>query len=132
MSVYFDFLNYDEHFERRDLVKSKLWSWMGQITSLLAMAVARIAVIALLLTLQSGTACRGRRALYFMGAFQLIISVVLIILMLAQCQPTAKLWDNDLEGTCPLIVVCSRFGYFHGGILPLHFLPLPLCRPTRR
>ena len=115
-SVHYDLINHGDPPVRRDVVQSKLWSWMGQIISLLAMAVARIAVVALLLTLQSGTACRGRRALYFMAALQLIISVVLVRLMLAQCQPMAKLWDNDLDGACPLIVMCSRFGYFHGGI----------------
>ncbi|PLB41380.1 uncharacterized protein BDW47DRAFT_115523 [Aspergillus candidus] len=113
-SVHYDLINHSEPPVHGYLVQSKLWSWMGQITSLLAMAVARIAVVALLLTLQSGTACRGRTALYLMAAFQLIISLVLVVLMLAQCQPMAKLWDNDLDGACPLIVMCSRFGYFHG------------------
>ncbi|KAJ5716129.1 hypothetical protein N7493_008040 [Penicillium malachiteum] len=98
------------------IVQTNLWSWIAQIIAILDLVIARIAVIAFLLTIQSGTRSRSRYLLYIVGATQAIINVIEIGFIFKQCSPTAKLWDNSLPGTCDGILLCSQVGYAQGSI----------------
>ncbi|KAJ5093720.1 hypothetical protein N7456_009581 [Penicillium angulare] len=100
------------------IVQTNFWSWIGQITAILDLVLARIAVISFLLTIQSGTWSRGRYLLYAVGATQAIINIIEVGLIFKQCSPTAKLWDNALPGTCDGIVICSQVGYAQGSLCP--------------
>ena len=38
-----------------------------------------------------------------------------IILILLQCKPLPKFWNNTLEGTCDFRPTTSKVGFFQGG-----------------
>ncbi|KAJ5759512.1 hypothetical protein N7520_006668 [Penicillium odoratum] len=96
------------------IVQTNLWSWIAQVTAILDLVIARIAVIAFLLTIQSGTRSKGRYLLYAVGATQAIINVIEVGLIFKQCSPTAKLWNGSLPGTCDGVVLCSQVGFAQG------------------
>lgn len=98
------------------IVQTNLWSWIGQVIAILDLVIARIAVIAFLLTIQHGTRSKGRYLLYAVGTTQAMINVIEIGLIFRQCTPTAKLWDNNLPGTCDGIVICSQVGFAQGSM----------------
>ena len=97
-----------------DIVKTNLWSWIAQIVAILCLAVARIAVISFLLSLQERTHQKGRWLLYIVGALQGIINVVEVVLILKQCAPIQKLWNPSVQGTCDFIKICSQVGFLQG------------------
>ncbi|KAJ6096432.1 hypothetical protein N7486_007178 [Penicillium sp. IBT 16267x] len=98
------------------IVNTNLWSWIAQVIAILDLVIARIAVIAFLLTIQNGTRSKGRYLLYVVGATQAIINVIEVGLIFKQCTPTAKLWNSNLPGTCDGIVICSQVGFAQGSI----------------
>lgn len=101
------------------IVNTNLWSWIGQVIAILDLVIARIAVIAFLLTIQTGTRSKGRYLLYAVGATQAIINVIEVALIFKQCTPTAKLWNSNLPGTCDGIVICSQVGFAQGSMSAL-------------
>ncbi|KAJ5923774.1 hypothetical protein N7454_009019 [Penicillium verhagenii] len=98
------------------IAKTNLWSWIAQVVAILDLVIARIAVIAFLLTIQNGTRSKGRYLLYAVGATQAIVNVIEVGLIFKQCTPTAKLWNSALPGTCDGIVICSQVGFAQGSI----------------
>lgn len=97
-----------------NIVQTNLWSWIAQVTAIFDLVIARIAVIAFLSSIQSGTRSKSRYLLYAVGATQAIINVIEVGLIFRQCSPTAKLWDAAIPGTCDGIVLCSQVGYAQG------------------
>lgn len=118
VSVWYGLGTHQTLLSSRRIVQTNLWSWIGQVTAILDLVIARIAVIAFLLSIQSGTWSRGRYFLYAVGATQAIINIIEVGLIFKQCSPTAKLWDNDLPGTCDGIIICSKVGYAQGSMCP--------------
>ena len=97
-----------------NIVKTNLWSWIAQIVAILCLAVARIAVIAFLLSLQQRTHRKARWLLYIVGALQGVINVIEVVLILKQCDPIQRLWDPSVPGSCDLIETCSKVGFLQG------------------
>ncbi|KAJ3498636.1 hypothetical protein NLG97_g965 [Lecanicillium saksenae] len=119
-----------------DIVETNFWSWMAQVVAIMALAVGRIAVIAFLLTVQARANRNGRWVLYIIGFLQAAINVAEVVLILYQCSPIDKLWDQNVKGTCNLIVLCSQLGFLQGSIgvladLVLAFYPTYLIGPLQ-
>ncbi|KAJ5594910.1 uncharacterized protein N7459_001118 [Penicillium hispanicum] len=108
--------NHQDLLSYENIVKTNLWSWIGQVIAVFDLVLARIAVIAFLLSIQSGTVTKTRYLLYFVGSIQAVINVIEIGLIFKQCTPTSKLWDTNLPGTCNMVVVCSQVGFAQGSI----------------
>lgn len=102
-------------------VYSALWSWIGQVCAIFSLVWGRFAVIAFLRALQGPTYRPWRYALYAVGAAQALINTIEVALILNQCDPPQKLWDQSLPGTCGLIEVTSKVGFLQGS----KTLPLP-------
>lgn len=96
-------------------MKLSLWNWIAQAISILDLAVARIAVIAFLLSLQNRTEHWSRYFLYFIGVVQAVLNLITVVLIFEQCSPTARLWDISIPGTCDGIIRCSQIGYIQSG-----------------
>ncbi|KAE8367569.1 hypothetical protein BDV27DRAFT_142711 [Aspergillus caelatus] len=62
------------------------------------------------------TSSIGRIVLYTVGAVQGIINVIEVALILKQCDPTEKLWNPAVVGTCDRVLICSRVGFLQGSI----------------
>lgn len=116
VSVLFGTGSHQATLSNDQIVVSSLWSWVGQICAIFALVWGRFAVIAFLVALQGATYAKWRRTLYVVGAAQFIINTVEVILILNQCTPTRKLWNQSVPGTCGLIAVCSKVGFLQGSM----------------
>lgn len=95
-------------------INSALWSWIGQICAIMALVWGRFAVIAFLVALQGKTYRTWKRILFVVGGAQFLINAIEIVLILKQCTPTRKLWNQGIPGTCDLVTVCSKVGFLQG------------------
>lgn len=117
MSVRYGLGQHESELADENIVQTNLWSWIGQILAILCLPLARIAVIAFLLSLEAGTTRRGRWILYVVGALQGVINVIEVGFILRQCDPVQRLWDPSIPGTCDMVLVCSQVGYLQGSML---------------
>jgi hypothetical protein len=54
------------------------------------------------------------RFLYFIGVTTVLFNAITSILIFAQCSPAAKLWDDDLAGSCNKRSLNQDFAFFQG------------------
>ncbi|MCJ1226214.1 hypothetical protein MMC12_002864 [Toensbergia leucococca] len=92
------------------------YSWIGQCFAIMSFAIGKVSIA--FFDLRMLERARKRWHVYVLEFF--VISVVLanavtVILILAQCQPLAKLFNPFLKGTCWNRNVVVYFGYFTGG-----------------
>lgn len=114
MSVLYGTGNHQDDLTDHQAVYSALWSWIGQVCAIFSMVWGRFGVIAFLVALQGSTYKAWRYALFAVGAAQAMINTIEVILILNQCSPTQKLWDQSIPGTCNLIDICSKVGFLQG------------------
>ena len=104
------------------LVKANLWSWIGQIVAIHGIGFGKIAVIAFLLRIQDRAHSTKNSVLvwilYFNGVINFILNVDQMILILLQCDPVPKLWNQQLSGSCNHIQRTNNVAYFQGGKTP--------------
>jgi hypothetical protein len=108
--------NHQDRLDYDNIVKTNLWSWIAQILAIIDLVIARIAVIAFLMTIQNRTKSKSKYLLYGVGGIQALINFIEIILIFKQCTPTEKLWDIDLPGKCDMIDICSKVGFVQGSM----------------
>ncbi|KAG8532526.1 uncharacterized protein KY384_002403 [Bacidia gigantensis] len=100
------------------LAKANLYAWIGQIICIHSIGFGKIAVIAFLLRIQSGTNSKSktylRYFLYFVAISNIILNINQTVLILLSCNPTAKLWDHSLPGSCGGEERHTHGGYFQG------------------
>lgn len=116
VSVRYGLGNHQTLLSDDDLVRTNLWSWVAQVLAILDLVIARIAVIAFLLSIQARTMYKSRYLLYFVGAIQAIINIIEVGLIFRQCTPTQKLWDFRIPGICDKVVICSQVGFAQGSM----------------
>ena len=114
VSVLYGTGNHQDDLSNHQAVYSALWSWIGQVCAIFSMVWGRFGVIALLVALQGPTYQTWRYALYVVGVAQALINIIEVVLILNQCSPTQKLWDQSIPGTCNLIGLCSKVGFLQG------------------
>ncbi|MCJ1277470.1 hypothetical protein MMC21_005283 [Puttea exsequens] len=102
------------------------WSWIGQIVTLLSTGFGKIAIIAFLLRIQEGTHKYKGWFLHFVGWSNMVLNIIQVILILLQCSPTPKLWNNNLPGTCEHRIRTNKAGYFRGSYSALGDLILAI------
>ncbi|KAF4552951.1 Hypothetical protein D9617_8g049640 [Elsinoe fawcettii] len=98
------------------IFESLRWIWYCIFTGLPAVCLAKSSIIALLLQVQGPNAKKRNWALWGMGAFIYIVSIVQICLSVFECRPVAKLWNPTLEGYCPSKRVAGEFSKFQGAV----------------
>ena len=100
------------------LSKANFNSWIGQIICIHAIGFGKIAVIAFLLRIQSGTNSTTqaylRYLLFFIAISNVVLNINQTILILLSCDPTPKLWDHSRPGSCPHEERHTMAGYFQG------------------
>jgi len=116
VSVYYGLGNHQDLLSHDNIVKTNLWSWIAQILAIIDLVIARVAVIAFVMTIQKGTRSKSTWLLYGVGGIQALINIIEIVLIFKQCTPTAKLWDYDLPGQCDMIEICSKVGFAQGSM----------------
>ncbi|KAF7718264.1 Uncharacterized protein PECH_002079 [Penicillium ucsense] len=116
VSVHYGLGNHQNLLSYDNIVKTNLWSWIAQVLAIIDLVIARIAVIAFLMTIQNRTQSKSKYLLYGVGSAQAIINLIEIGLIFKQCTPTRKLWDIDVPGKCDMIEICSNVGFVQGSI----------------
>ena len=101
------------------LSKANLYNWIGQIICIHAIGFGKIAVIAFLLRIQAGTNSKVlnlylKYMLYFIAISNVILNINQTILILLSCDPTPKLWNHALPGTCAHEKRHTQLGYLQG------------------
>ena len=101
-----------------NFVNVNMWGWISQVTAILDLIFARIAVASFLLLLQERTRHWSRYPLYLVGAVQTVISILSVTFIFKQCTPVEKLWNPSLPGKCDGITAswARQIGYIHGGM----------------
>ena len=102
-----------------DIVESVKYSWISQLFAIAASVLGKIAVIALLVRIQGAKHARKTYILHFIWISCSIIGIAQIVLLLFQCRPTQKLWDDKIYGTCDDRVRAEKTGFFQGSELRL-------------
>ena len=101
------------HSRERFLEAYKLL-YMNELNTLIGIFFIKLS-IGLLLLRVFGIKNSLRWAIYFIVAFVFVTTVISFSMVLAQCQPLAKLWNDSLPGTCWNADVLSNIGYYNGG-----------------
>ena len=94
------------------------WSWVNQLSALFAIAMGKLAIVAFLQHLH-GPEDRWKVAILWVVALSsLVINVIIIIIVLTQCHPLSKLWDDKLAGTCDYLRTHNS-AFFQGSMISL-------------
>lgn len=108
-----------QHLKSLDPVQvmySLKWSWMAQILQLFANTTGKVAVITYLATIHGPYHARAKLAyLWTLGSLQIASIIILTVLILAQCSPVPKLWNEAVPGTCNGRIRNQNFAFFQGG-----------------
>lgn len=80
-----------------EIVKAVKWSWIGQIVAIHAIGFGKLAVIAFLLRIQERTQNKKAWFLWFIGISNVILNIDQMVLILLQCSPSRKLWDQSVR-----------------------------------
>lgn len=93
------------------------YAWIFQLLAVVAIALGKIVIVVFLEQL-----LRLKRAghvfLWFIGISSLAVNVAIIGVILAQCSPMEKLFNDQIPGTCNDRQRNMLFGYFQGSLSP--------------
>ncbi|KXL44959.1 hypothetical protein M433DRAFT_67749, partial [Acidomyces richmondensis BFW] len=114
VAVRFGIGNHITNLSPLNITKAVKWAWVAQLIAIFAIGFGKNAVIALLLRIQGQTHRRGAWFLHFIWASNMAINVAQVVLLLYQCEPVAKLWDDNLQGVCDGRTRAEYSGFFQG------------------
>ncbi|KAK8018435.1 hypothetical protein PG991_007625 [Apiospora marii] len=93
------------------LVNTAMWQQLGYPFNIGAFSFPNISIAILVVRLLDPWPARAR-ALYAMVVLQVVLALVSVVIVFKQCQPTAKVWNKQLPGTCWNPDVLNNFSYF--------------------
>lgn len=97
-----------------------LYGWIGQILILIGVGLGKVAIVLFLLRIQGYYEPFKAILLWLIAGSNLTINFIAAILIIFQCSPVQKLWDDRISGRCPGREWTQRFGYFQGCKCPFH------------
>ena len=104
------------------------WSWLAQILQLISNSVCKVAVITYLATIHGPSRARTKLAfLWILGILQITSVIVLTALILAQCSPVRKLWDERIPGACSHRLWNQDFAFYQGSEYYLRRARINIC-----
>lgn len=91
-----------------------LYGWVSQVLALISIGAGKVAIVLFLERIQ-GYRTRPRAfTLWFLAGSNLIVNVIAAVLVLIQCDPPEKLWNEALAGACRGRGRIQIFGYIQG------------------
>jgi len=106
--------NYIVNLSAEGIIDSVKWVWIGQYVAIFAIGFGKIAVIALLFRIQANRHALRSIFLHFIWASNTAINITQVALLVHQCDPPAKLWNNGLPGICDERIRAEYSGFFQG------------------
>ncbi|KAE8450523.1 hypothetical protein EG329_006254 [Mollisiaceae sp. DMI_Dod_QoI] len=112
------------------IIKNQFYQWIFTTFAIVSIALGKVAIIALILQIE-GTSKASRRKwiLWVFLASNAVVNIIIIPIVWTQCSPTAKMWDNSLDGNCNGRERNKLYGFFQGSFgafldLALAFYPI--------
>jgi hypothetical protein len=89
--------------------------WLFTTCAITSIALGKLAIISFILQIE-GTSQGSKRKwiLYVFAVSNVLVNVIIIPIIWVQCTPTAKMWDEALEGNCRGRARNQTYGYFQG------------------
>lgn len=101
-----------------DAKNALLFGWINQVIALVAIGSGKVAIVAFLFRIQ-GVQSRARTGfLCALAGSNLVVNCVAAALIVFQCSPVQKLWNEKLPGVCSRREVVQIFGYVQGCEFP--------------
>lgn len=98
----------------QDQVAALKWSYVVHIPVINAIGFGKLAVVAFLLRIQDRGHPKEKWFLYFMGTSGCAVNMIITVLLLLQCEPLERQWNDWVPGSCPHILRTTNAGYFAG------------------
>ncbi|KAJ5640219.1 uncharacterized protein N7484_008081 [Penicillium longicatenatum] len=102
------------------------WNWINQSLGILATATGKLAIVAFLQQIHGPESRKKVNILWGIAISNLIVNCITIVLIWTQCDPSAKLWNNGLPGSCEGRLRNQQAAYFQGSYSALCDLILAL------
>ena len=100
---------------RESVTMSLKYSWVSQVTNYFVTSVGKVAVVAYIASIQGRSNAKPKRILLWtVGSLQMVVCIVTIFFIFAQCTPVAKLWNETLQGSCNRRQLHENFAIFAG------------------
>ncbi|KAJ5633418.1 hypothetical protein N7490_009757 [Penicillium lividum] len=90
------------------------WNWINQSLGIIATGLGKLAIVAFMQQIHGPESRKKVFFLWTVAASNLVVNCVTIAMIWTQCDPSAKLWQDSLPGTCDGRVRNQRTGYFQG------------------
>ncbi|KAJ5910653.1 hypothetical protein N7504_005296 [Penicillium tannophilum] len=88
------------------------WNWINQSFGILATATGKLAIVAFLQQIHGPESRKKVIFLWGVGISNMVVNCITIVLIWTQCDPSAKLWNNALPGSCDGRVRNQQAAYF--------------------
>lgn len=92
------------------------WSWANQILAIFAIAFGKLAIVAFLQQIHGPEDKYKVIFLWTIALSNLVINTITVGMILGQCTPVQKLWDESLPGTCDGRLRNQNCAYFQGSM----------------
>ena len=102
-------------YDQKELLKFDYLDW---IQTFITLAISKISICLLLLRLSKFS--KLRTVLYTLIAFLFVTHFPLLVLFIAQCNPTEKAWNTGLNGKCFSKQTVSKILIAQGGTIISH------------
>lgn len=103
-----------------DVVVALHTTWVSQISGIVAAVTGKLSIIAFLNQIRGRH--RGRPwFLYFIGASNIVVNIIVVVFILIQCTPLVKLWDERVPGDCKARPLNENYAYFQGSMFAALF-----------
>lgn len=90
------------------------WSWANQILAIFAIAFGKLAIVAFLQQIHGPEDRRKAIFLWVVALSNLVINGITVGMIMTQCSPREKLWNQTLPGTCDGRLRNQNTAYFQG------------------
>ncbi|KAL4909214.1 hypothetical protein BDW74DRAFT_78724 [Aspergillus multicolor] len=91
-----------------------LFGWLNQFLALIAIGLGKLTIVAFLQQIQGYHTRFRSTLLWSLAGSNFIVNCIAAVLLLVQCDPVQKLWDDSVPGQCDGRRRVQVFGYVQG------------------
>lgn len=104
----------------QEIIGAIKWTWINQIFAILATVLGKLAVVAFLQQIHGPEDRTRVLMLWGLVASNVVINCITVAMILIQCSPHDKLWNDRLPGVCNGRKRNRQVAYVQGGELSSH------------
>ncbi|OJJ64539.1 hypothetical protein ASPSYDRAFT_39267 [Aspergillus sydowii CBS 593.65] len=97
-----------------DQINALLYGWLNQFLALVAIGLGKVTIVAFLQQIQGYHTVFRTVLLWLLAGSNLIVNCIAAALLITQCDPVQKLWDDSIPGSCAGRKRIQVFGYVQG------------------